>query len=103
MGGVVDVAKSILIAEATHKRCFLCGNYGGLERHHVFGGSNRKLSEEYGLTVYLCHWCHNEPPIGVHHNKNNRLYLQRTVQRQAMKHYGWTEDQFRAIFGKSYL
>ena len=39
------------------KRCFLCGrNDTGdpLERHHIFGGANRKKSEKYGLVVYLC-------------------------------------------------
>ena len=39
--------------------CYLCGSSGiddmcGLEQHHVFGGPNRKLSERYGLKVYLC-------------------------------------------------
>ena len=44
------------------KRCFLCGrNDTGdpLERHHIFGGANRKKSEKYGLVVYLCgNRCH---------------------------------------------
>ena len=85
------------------KCCFLCAKTGALERHHVFGGSNRKLSEKYGLTVYLCHWCHNEPPFGVHHNKDQRRYLQREAQEAAMDYFGWTESEFRDIFGKSYL
>lgn len=75
-----------------------------LERHHVFGGNpNRALSEKYGLTVYLNHDMHNETPDGVHHNKRHREMLQRFAQRKAMAHYGWTENEFRAIFGKNYL
>ena len=37
-----------------------------MEKHHIFGAANRKKSEKYGLTVDLCHWCHNEPPDGAH-------------------------------------
>ena len=30
-------------------RCWLCGRWGWLEEHHIFGGANRKKSEKYGL------------------------------------------------------
>lgn len=52
--------------------CYLCGKAANLECHHVFGGANRKASDRYGLTVRLCHKCHNEPPRGVHHNAMNQ-------------------------------
>ena len=85
-------------------RCFLCGRTDWIERHHIFNGTaNRKKSEKYGLTVHLCHWCHNEPPYGVHFNSNRDLRLKRFAQEQAMEYYGWTVDEFREIFGKSYL
>lgn len=95
------MAKSIL--QTDKQSCFLCGGHNWLEEHHVFGGANRKNSEKYGLKVHLCHWCHNEPPNGVHHNSENRQTLQSMVQEKAMQHYGWTEDDFRHIFGKNYL
>ena len=57
----------------------------------------------YGLTVRLCHECHNEPPHGVHHSAKNQKKLQRRVQRVAMRHYGWSLNEFRTIFGKNYL
>lgn len=99
--------KSILQGE---KECWLtrqlydeeCTQW--LERHHVFQGSgNRALCEEYGLTVYLNHYMHNEPPDGVHHDEKHRLMLQRYAQRKAMAHYGWTEQDFMKLFGKNYL
>lgn len=74
-----------------------------LECHHVFPSANRKKSEQYGLKLWLCHSCHNEPPNGVHFNKKYMLALQQMGQQKAMEHYGWTEDEFRKIFGKSYL
>lgn len=95
------MAKSIL--QTDKQSCFLCGSHNWLEEHHVFGGANRKISEKYGLKVHLCHWCHNEPPKGVHHNQENRQALQRTAQEKAMRHYGWTVDDVRRILGKNYL
>ncbi len=98
------MAKSILQDEHFEYRCYLCGSFFWLEEHHIFGGTGkRKLSEKYGLKVWLCHNCHNEPPQGVHHNSETRQHLQRIAQEKAMQHYGWTEDDFRQIFGKSYL
>lgn len=83
--------------------CDLCGKWASLERHHIFGGANRPLSEKYGLVVNLCHECHNEPPEGVHFNAKRMLALRRWAQKQAMEHYGWDEAEFIKIFGRSYL
>ena len=84
-------------------RCFICGSSQWLEKHHVFGGANRKLSEKYGLTVMLCHYCHNEPPDGVHFNRANMDALRQTAQKWAMDKYGWTVEDFIKIFGRNYL
>ena len=94
------MAKSILQSE---KRCFLCGSRVWLEEHHVLGGALRKLSEREGFKVWLCHYCHNEPPNGVHQNKDHRLKLQAYVQGKAMEHYGWTKNEFIERYGKSYI
>lgn len=94
------MAKSIIQSE---KRCYMCGSYRWLECHHVYGAACKNKSEHYGLKVWLCHYCHNEPPNGVHHNRANRLALQAKVQKIAMEHYGWTVDDFRELFGKNYI
>lgn len=91
--------KSIMQSE---KECYMCGSQRALEKHHIFGGPNRKFSEKYGLTVWLCHWCHNEPPNGVHHNAKMMKMLRWQGQLAAMSKYGWTEDDFRKVFGRSY-
>lgn len=39
-------------------RCYLCGRETRTECHHICGGGNRRISDEDGLTVYLCHLCH---------------------------------------------
>lgn len=84
-------------------RCHICGRYGNIEMHHVFGGQRRKISDKYGAVVPLCHNCHNEPPNGVHHNKEVRLALQAEMQQQLMDRYGWTAAEFIKVFGKNYL
>jgi hypothetical protein len=81
--------------------CYFCTRTDTLERHHIFGGSRRKASEQYGFTVYLCHWCHNEPG-GVHFDREKSDHLKRRAQEQFELYYG-DRDEFRKVFGKSYL
>ena len=90
--------------------CSMCGRYEYTERHHIFGGANRKFSEQDGLVVDLCHKCHNEPPNGVHFNKKRMEYLHKYGQNKweilAMRN-GMTEADARQAFmkryGRSYL
>lgn len=84
-------------------RCELCGKYGALEKHHIFGASNRKKSERLGLTIMLCHYCHNEPPYGVHFNKEIRLRLQAETQKKFMEECDLTTEDFIRIFGRNYV
>lgn len=92
------------IIQKDKDRCYICGKNGNidpLDEHHVYAGANRKLSEQYGLKVYLCHnSCHL---YGVHKDGDMALELKKNVQEKAMKYYGWTVDDFIAIFGKSYI
>jgi hypothetical protein len=55
--------------------CYFTHRKDWLEVHHLMGGSNRDKSEQYGLKVYLNHWYHNEPPLGVHHNEERMFEL----------------------------
>lgn len=84
-------------------RCLVCGKVGQTERHHIFGGAMRKKSEKYGLVVDLCHYCHNEPPYGVHHCKELMVELHKWGQKKAMQENGWSVDDFRREFYKNYL
>ena len=88
------------------KPCFLCGKYAHTERHHIFGGyANRKLSEQDGLVVYLCRSCHNEPPNGVHFNKERMDALRRygqTVYENNLIADGKTRQEARTAFIKRY-
>ena len=89
------------------KQCWLCGRNGfyyQLDRHHIFGGPNRKKSEKYGLVVYLCHSeCHIFGEFAAHRNADTMLKLRRYGQRKAMRENGWTVEDFIREFGKNYL
>ena len=54
--------------------------------------------------VDLCHHrCHIFGGYSVHKNAKTMLRLKRYGQLKAMREQGWTEDDFRREFGKSYL
>lgn len=90
--------KSIMQNE---KECYFCGSNNWLEEHHIFGASNRKKSEKYGLTVYLCHNCHNEPPFGVHHCAERMLKLHQDGQRKFEETH--SREEFLKLIGRNYL
>lgn len=93
--------KSIIQSE---KVCYRTGATFDLEEHHVYGGNpNRKLSEKYGLKIWLKADYHRNTKHSIHMNKEFREQVQRDVQLIAMKHYGWTVDDFRQIFGRSFI
>lgn len=95
--------KSILQDVPT--KCFLCGRTDRpLDRHHVFGASNRKNSEKYGLTVWLCHdECHIFGPNAVHNNRVADIELKQYAQATAMEHYDWSREDWIRLFGRNYL
>lgn len=84
------------------KECYICGSRVWLESHHIFNGNpNRKISEANGFKVWLCHYCHNEPPNGVHFNRERRIWLQRECQAKYEETHG--RDEFMRLIGRNYL
>ena len=77
--------------------CFNCEASGDLARHEIFNGYNRKKSKEYGLWVNLCPRCHMQ----VHDHPDRSLKV--AGQIRCMAEYGWTIEEFRERFGKSYV
>lgn len=84
------------------KECFVCGTTLNIHDHHVFfGTANRKMSEKYGLKVFLCQE-HHTGSHGVHFNKALDEGLKMLAQAKFEEHYGSRED-FIKEFGKSVL
>lgn len=98
------MAKSIM--QLDDNECYLCGANGTMDYlhwHHVFGGSNRKNSEKYGLKVRICgQQCHENGPNAVHMNREVDMKLKEDGQRAFEARHGTRED-FMRIFGKNYL
>ena len=87
------------------KRCIITGHEGyGLHKHHVFGGSNRELSERYGLWVWLRWDRHiaDSPHATPHNDRNTDLWLKRITQRRFEEVHGTRED-FVKLFSRNYL
>lgn len=102
------MSKSIL--DTRKGICFLCGQYGMTETHHIFGAANRRLSDEDGLVVYLCPYCHNIPPNGVHFDAQAMKRLRQVGQKayeDKMAQNGLNKAEAREAFmqryGKNYL
>lgn len=83
------------------RSCWFCGCVNDLERHHVFAGiANRKISERYGLWVYLCHGCHTGKD-GAQYDKAKNLLLKQEAQRAFEREH--TRDEWMNIIRKNYL
>lgn len=97
-----------ILHDKSSRTCYLCvtlhdnwNEHRILDEHHIFGGPNRKNSEEYGLKVYLCHDHHIYGPEAVHNNARIRHELQRTAQKLFEKQH--SHKEFMEIFGRNYL
>lgn len=90
---------SVLTDDLEH--CYICGSYE-VAIHHVFGGSNRKLSEKYGFLLPLHPRWHNMSNDGVHFNRALDLKFKQQAQTYYEQHIG-TRAEFIIEFGKSWL
>lgn len=83
--------------------CFRCGTNRNLETHECFGGSNRNLSIQYSLQVFLCDECHRGTS-GVHGKNGLSLAneLKAYGQRIWLDNHGTKEDFIR-IFAVRWL
>ena len=80
----------------------MCGTTQNLHCHHVCGGTaNRRLSEEYGLKVWLCQY-HHTGQRGVHFNKDLDTQLKKLAQERFEAVYG-QNISFRDVFGKNFI
>ena len=83
------------------EHCYFTG-CAPVERHHIFGGSNRDRSGQFGFVVPLRPDLH---PNGVHAGHDAKLIDKRLkvmAQEYFEAHYG-TREQFIAEFGRSDL
>ena len=91
--------KTISIIDNNIEQCYICKCYTTAPMHHIFyGNKNRDKSELYCLKVRLCEKCHK-----IEHDVKPFKELKEVGQQSFMDYYGKTIDEFRKVFGKSYL
>jgi len=79
------------------RQCAECGSQYCIEKHHVFGAANRKISEKYGFVEDFCPSCHREnskDKKGIHFNKAMMLRYKQKHQRifeEQFGHEAWME------------
>lgn len=95
------------ILQIADGRCYLCEmlkcdfSPKTVEEHHAIGGtSRRRLSEKYGLKVYLCPDHHRIGKHAVHKNAEVAAVLKDIAQRKFELEF--PELDFMAIFSKNY-
>ena len=91
--------KSIIQHE---RQCLICGSWN-IEEHHIFfGTAKRKLSEQYGLKVWLCP-THHRGTNGVHGKNGHILDLE--LKQLGQKAFEWkhSREEFMQTFGRNYL
>lgn len=92
------MSKSIM---QTEKQCYICGAQTGLESHHVLAGTaNRKVSEKYGLTVWLCHR-HHTGTDGAQYGKDKNQWLKEEAQKAFERIH--SHDEWMRVIGRNYL
>lgn len=102
------MAKSIM-HNKLDRTCYLCmrlrqdcDTRRDLQEHHVMSGTaNRKLSERYGLKVYLCLEHHTAGPCAVHNNARMQHILQEDAQKIFERKY--SHEKWMEVFGRNYL
>ena len=95
------MGKEKSIIQRGDPRCFLCGRVTGLQLHHVMSGTaNRRLSDQYGLVVWLC-MDHHTGPDGVHMDRKKGDSLKRLAQIAFEARHG--HDEWMNVFRKNYL
>ena len=85
-----------------NKECWVCGTTQDIHEHHIlYGTANRRLSEKYGLKVWLCGKHHNLSNEGVHFNRELDMRLKQLAQKRFEEEY--PNESFLKIFGRNYV
>lgn len=83
-------------------KCIVTSAEVNIERHHVFGGADRKKSEKYGFVVPLHASVH---PNGAYRTDTNWMELDHWLKRMCQEHFimnTGSRDEWYKEFGRFY-
>ena len=86
------------ILQPNEKECYVTGSRINLDKHHIYAGSNRKIADREGCWVWLRHDVHMNL-----HDKDKQLDYRLKQECQKKFEETRSRDEFRRLFGKSYL
>ncbi len=90
--------RSVIVDDMEH--CVCCGKEM-IQIHHIFyGTANRKLSDQDGYVIPLCH-NHHTGKEGIHFNKDMDEYWKQIAQKHYEKHH--SRQAFIKRYGRSWL
>lgn len=88
---------------STEQECWICHS-PTVHLHHIYGGHGRRpISDREGCWVYLCPAHHNMSDFGVHFDHQLDQFFKADCQRRWEARNGKGHDDFRQLFGRSYL
>lgn len=84
--------------------CYDCRRYCQTHEHHILEGSCRQKSEEFGLKVHLCPYCHEL----IHHAKGKNMRdeyhkMAQTEYEELMISRGMTSEEARKSFIENFI
>lgn len=83
------------------EKCYVCGKKD-TEVHHIYFGSNRKISDKYGFTVRLCPE-HHRGTNGVHGKNGHEIDMILKRTQQVLYEANHSREDFIKLIGRSYL
>lgn len=70
--------------------------------HHVFNGNpNRKLSEEWGMKIWVHPLWHDNTPYSIHKNEETDIIVKQYAQAIFEERHG--HDKFMEVFKRNWL
>lgn len=67
--------------------------------HEIFGGCRRIVSMKYGLVIPVCRFHHAK----IENNEEIKLKMKQNAEKEWLKYYNKTIEDFIKEFGKNYI
>lgn len=78
-------------------RCYLCNKKTQLDRHHIYNGGLRNISDRNGFWVMVCRICHRK----IHDTPKLAFQLKQECQYKYEESY--SREEFMQLARKNYL
>lgn len=88
-----------ILQPSGERKCYITGSTRSLERHHIYAGGLRQVSEREGLWIWLHHDIHALAQQGKDNGWD--IYLRREGQKAYERTH--SRDEFIALIGRNYL